>query len=61
MWVQADGQFMGWFHSVVLHKPGAFQVVADGYQDCERNVAAKLRRELEMPLVSREVGGVQTR
>jgi hypothetical protein len=29
-----------------------FWILADGYEDYERAMAAKLRRELELPLVS---------
>ena len=56
-WVDESGPLVGWFHSVVLHGPGAFGMVADGFEDYERAMIAKLRRELEVPLVSDEIGG----
>jgi hypothetical protein len=41
-----------WFEDEVLHGPGAFCILARGYQDYERAMSAKLRRELEVPVVS---------
>ena len=35
----------------VLHGPGAFTVLADGYEDHERAMMAKLLRDLELPVV----------
>jgi hypothetical protein len=43
---------VAWFQAEVLHGPGAFWILADGYDDYERAMAAKLERELELPLVS---------
>ena len=49
-----DGQddLVAWFEGEVLRGPGAFRVLADGYEDYERAMRVKLRRELEQPLVS---------
>jgi hypothetical protein len=47
-----DIQLAAWFSDAVLHGPGAFSVVAEGFEDYERALTAKLVRELEMPLVS---------
>jgi hypothetical protein len=47
-----DGQLVSWFQSAVLHGRGAFHIVADGYEDYERAMTAKLLRELEMPMMS---------
>jgi hypothetical protein len=49
-WTRAE--VVAWFEEEVLHGPGAFLVEAEGYADYERAMAAKLLRELEMPLVS---------
>jgi hypothetical protein len=47
-----DGaEVLGWFEREVLHGPAAFAVPADGYEDFERAMSLKLRRELEPPLV----------
>jgi hypothetical protein len=43
---------VAWFEDEVLHGPAAFWVLADGYEDYERAMIVKLRRELELPLVS---------
>ena len=43
---------VAWFEGEVLRGPAAFWVVADGYEDYERAMTAKLLRELELPLVS---------
>lgn len=48
-------RLMDWFQREVLHGPAAFSILADGYDDFERAMAAKLRRELEPPLMSGEV------
>lgn len=47
-----DGDLVTWFYANVLHGPGAFWVLANGYEDYERAMQDKLRRELELPLVS---------
>lgn len=47
-----DIPLVAWFSRSVLHGPGAFTVVADGFEDYERAMTAKLRRELEVPMVS---------
>jgi hypothetical protein len=47
-----DPELVSWFERAVLQGPGAFWMLADGYEDYERAMAAKLRRELELPLVS---------
>jgi hypothetical protein len=41
-----------WFESEVLRGPAAFWVLANGYEDYERAMTAKLLRELAQPLVS---------
>ena len=43
---------MAWFGAEVLHGLGAFWILADGYDDYERAMTAKLLRELELRLVS---------
>ncbi|EYD76531.1 identified by similarity to GB.1 [Rubellimicrobium mesophilum DSM 19309] len=53
-----DTGIAAWFSHVVLHGPGAFCIVADGFEDYERAMTAKLRRELETPLASSDAGGV---
>jgi hypothetical protein len=47
-----DGELVAWFEDEVLHGPGAFCILANGYQDYERAMRAKLTRELEVPVVS---------
>lgn len=47
-----DGDLVAWFRAEVLHGPGAFCILADGYEDYERAMRAKLLRELEAPMVS---------
>jgi hypothetical protein len=41
-----------WFQAHVLHGPGAFCIVAEGYLDYERAMKTKLLRELGTPTVS---------
>ena len=41
-----------WFQAQVLHGPGAFWILAEGYLDYERAMKAKLLRELGTPAVS---------
>ena len=43
---------MAWFEAHVLHGPGAFSVLAEGYLDYERAIRVKLVRELEAAMVS---------
>ena len=45
-------QLVEWFQREVLRGPGAFHVLAEGYDDFERAMEAKLRRELELPQLS---------
>ena len=47
-----DAVLVAWFEAQVLHGPGAFWILADGYEDYERAMRAKLLRKLEMPMVS---------
>ena len=47
-----EDRLVGWFRSEVLRGPAAFYILADGYEDFERAMVAKLRREVELPLVS---------
>ena len=59
--VSHDRQLVSYFEAEVLHGPDAFWILADGYEDYERAMAAKLVRELEAPMVSGltiTVGGV---
>jgi hypothetical protein len=44
-------RLIDWYQAHVLHGPGAFYVLADGYEDYERAMTLKLLRELEVPLV----------
>jgi hypothetical protein len=46
------GDLMAYFRAKVLHGASAFCVLADGYEDYERAMRAKLLRELQMPMVS---------
>lgn len=48
----AEAELVTWFQMEVMHGPGAFLVLADGYEDYERAMTVKLLRELQMPLVS---------
>jgi hypothetical protein len=43
-----------WFESEVLRGPASFWLLADGYDDYERAMTAKLMRELAQPLVTGE-------
>jgi hypothetical protein len=45
-------RLVGWFDREVLHGPHAFSIVADGFDDFERAMRAKLLRELELPAVT---------
>lgn len=49
---RSNGQLVSWFEHEVLHGPGAFWVLANGYQDYERAMRAKLLRELALPAMS---------
>jgi hypothetical protein len=44
-------RLLEWFRSEVLHGPGAFHILTDGYEDFERAMETKLQRELELPLL----------
>ena len=44
-------RLVGWFQSEVLRGSAAFSILADGYEDFERAMTEKLRREVELPLV----------
>lgn len=46
-----EDALVAWFRAEVLHGPGAFHVLADGYEDFERAMSVKLRREL-VPLLA---------
>ena len=50
--VSRDRQLVTYFEAEVLHGPDAFWILANGYEDYERAMAAKLLRELEAPMVS---------
>ena len=54
-----DIELTTWFERAVLHGPGAFCIMADGYDDYERAMTAKLLREVELPLVSEAGTGAQ--
>ncbi|TNC72795.1 DUF1194 domain-containing protein [Rubellimicrobium roseum] len=43
---------VSWFEAEMLHGSGAFWIEADGYEDYERAMRAKLLRELSLPMVS---------
>jgi hypothetical protein len=47
-----QAELVAWFAAHVLHGPGAFWILADGYADYERAMRAKLLRELQAPMVS---------
>ena len=47
-----DTALVAWFEAEVLHGPGAFWVLANGYEDYARAMTAKLLRELQIPMVS---------
>ena len=47
-----DSMLVIWFERIVLQGPDAFWILADGYEDYERAMTAKLLRELELPLMS---------
>ncbi len=46
-----EQQLAAWFEAHVLHGPGAFWILANGYDDYERAIRAKLLRELSLPMV----------
>jgi hypothetical protein len=50
-----DSTLVSRFEQEVLRGPDAFWIMADGYEDYERAMTAKLLRELDVPAVS-EVG-----
>jgi len=47
-----ERQLAAWFEAHVLRGPGAFWILADGYEDYERAMRIKLLRELQTPAVS---------
>lgn len=49
---EGNDELTSWFLSNVLHGRGAFWIVANGYEDYQRAMKAKLLRELETPEVS---------
>jgi Protein of unknown function (DUF1194) len=49
---ETEAELVAWFAAEVLQGPGAFLVVAAGYEDFERAMIAKLLRELEVPVAS---------
>jgi Protein of unknown function (DUF1194) len=46
-----DQPLAAWFAEAVVHGPGAFAIIAEGYEDYERAMTAKLVREMQLPLV----------
>lgn len=42
---------IGYYQAEVLHGPGAFMVIADGFDDYERAIRQKLERELTPPTI----------
>lgn len=44
---------IAFYKSQVLHGPGAFLVIADGFEDYERAMRTKLERELAPPVIGR--------
>jgi hypothetical protein len=50
-----DALLATWFSDAVLNGPGAFYVVADGYEDYERAMTVKLLREIGVPQLSHAV------
>lgn len=44
---------IAFYKSQVLHGPGAFLVIADGFEDYERAMRMKLERELAPPVIGR--------
>jgi hypothetical protein len=49
---RAYGQLMGWFEREILRGHDSFCISAEGYEDYERAMTAKLLRELELPMMS---------
>lgn len=49
---ETNPALVDWFAEEVLHGPGAFLIVAEGFEDYARAMQAKLRRELEVPVAS---------
>lgn len=47
-----DLELADWFETDVVHGPGAFHILADGYADYELAMTAKLLRELQSVLTS---------
>lgn len=45
-------RLVAWFEAEILRGPGAFWIMADGYEDYERAMRVKLLRELGPPMIS---------
>jgi hypothetical protein len=52
-----SSSLIGWFEREVLHGSGAFWIFADGFENYERAMTAKLLRELELPLIGARLAG----
>ncbi len=48
---------VAFYKSQVLHGPGAFVVIADGFEDYERAMRRKLERELSLPSIGALLAG----
>jgi hypothetical protein len=48
---QTEERLTAFFRNQVLHGPGAFMIVADGFDDYERALRRKLIRELTPPMI----------
>ena len=51
-----DGNVLGWYEAEVVRGPGAFAIVANGYDDYARAMELKLLRELELPVIGGSIG-----
>lgn len=47
---EADAELLNFYRREVLHGPGAFLEVAEGFEDYERAMRRKLERELSLPV-----------
>lgn len=52
-----EAKLVAYSEAEVLHGPGAFRVLADGYEDYARAMRVKLVRELQAPMMSGWVEG----
>lgn len=50
---ESGAELVAWYQAEVLRGPGAFSVYAEGYEDYEAAMEAKLLRELELPAVGK--------